>query len=249
MSQRSRKVGMALVASWVVALPTALCAQNWDTANKLYDRGVQAYFAGRPYEAEALLSLAIGENPDDPRMYYFRAFSRLQSGRVAEARDDMQIGASLEAQRPQRYAVGMALERVQGSQRLMLEQFRRQALTGAAALREQLNRERDQQIAARDREVLRERVVIPLEALLEPGIPRPLSPQELARRQAAVALPASSAPAPVARPPVPSITADDDPFRDDELPQPAATPRPAAAEAPPVEAAPTDATDEDPFSF
>jgi len=247
MVQPLRQVGAALLTAWLLALPTFVCARNWDTASKLYDRGVQAYFSGSPLEAEALLSLAIGENPDDPRMYYFRALSRLQSGRVAEARDDMHIGALLEAQRPQRFAVGSALERVQGSHRLMLEQFRRQALAGAAAIREQLSRQRHEQIVARDREVLRERVIIPLEALLEPGVPRPLSPAELARRQAA--LPTGSASPPVPRPPAPSITVDDDPFRDDVPRQPVATPRPTAVEAPPGEPPPTDATDEDPFSF
>ena len=39
----------------------------------------------------------------------------------------MQVGAAVEAQRPKQFAVGTALERVQGSDRLLLEQYRRQA--------------------------------------------------------------------------------------------------------------------------
>ena len=55
------------------------------------------------------------------------ALTLLRQGRSDEARGDMLVGAALEAQQPRRYAIGAALERVQGGERLLLEGFRRNA--------------------------------------------------------------------------------------------------------------------------
>ncbi len=101
-------------------------------AAKLYERGVNAYFDGCATEADGLLSEAIQWNSQDPRAYYFRAFSLLREGRLAEAQGDMLTGATLEAQSPQGQAIGAALERVQGCDRLMLEHFRCRARREAA---------------------------------------------------------------------------------------------------------------------
>ena len=106
---------------------SAACGQITGPAGATYARGVDAYFSGSSAEAERYLGQAIAELPDDPRPYYFRALVLLRSGRRDEAISDMQIGAAVEAQRPRQFAVGTALERVQGGDRLLLEQYRREA--------------------------------------------------------------------------------------------------------------------------
>jgi Tfp pilus assembly protein PilF len=118
-------IGTAL--SCALSTPSAAFARDWNAADMLYSRGVQAYFAGQDDEAEQYLTRAVQSNPNDPRPYYFRAMSRLRRGRDAEARQDMQAGAVVEARAPSRWAVGSALERVQGRDRLLLEDYRRRA--------------------------------------------------------------------------------------------------------------------------
>jgi hypothetical protein len=159
----------------------------------------------------------------DPRTYYFRALCLLRMGRAAEARGDMIVGAALEAQRPKRYAVGTALERVQGHDRLTLEQFRRQARLDAAPSGPVTNQViQAQSLPDRDADVLRQRVVIPLDQFLEAGVPTPLSD--------AVAAP-SETPRTFVEPPSPEPTvpmppsATDDPFRDDSQPEAAGPPK------------------------
>jgi hypothetical protein len=184
---------------------------------KLYERGVNAYFNGRANEADTLLSEAIQGNSQDPRAYYFRAFSLLREGRVAEAQGDMLVGATLEAQSPGHQAVGSALERVQGCDRLMLEQFRRNArqnvVTQASATIEARQPAAGapgqapmatppQTFKAPDAGVLRERRIVPLEELLRPGGPQtvveqPEQPEEKPQPKApSTAPPAAANPAP-----------------------------------------------------
>ncbi len=143
--------------------------QDLDAAAIHYGDGVHAYFAGNASRAEQSLSSALVLNSQDPRIYYFRALSLLRQGRTAEARGDMLVGAALEAQRPNRFAVGTALMRVQGRDRLLLEQFRRQARLDAGGN----GASRGQAVSGEQPEAVRERVVIPLDEYLRPGVPQP----------------------------------------------------------------------------
>ena len=121
------------------------------------------------------LSEALTFNSQDPRAYYFRALSLLRQGRVDEARGDMLVGAMVEAQSPQRYGIGMALERVQGPSRLMLEEFRCNARRdGAVQATTMTSAPAPQLITPQERDsgVLREKRVVPLEELLRPGGPQ-----------------------------------------------------------------------------
>lgn len=160
MSRPKRFFSAVLMGSLLVSLPAV--GQDQNAASTFYGRGVHAYFAGQDKGAEYHLSLAIQSNPNDPRPYYFRAVSRLRQGRVSEARQDMQVGAAIETGAPGHWAVGSALQRVQGTNRLMLEQYRRRARRDAAIQRE--NR-------------MRARYDLPL---IEPG--RPADPQHLRDR-------------------------------------------------------------------
>ena len=129
------------VALWV----SAASAQRPSSGSIDYSRGVDAYFSGNSSEAEQLLGQAIGELPDDPRPYYFRALTLVRAGRSDEARSDMEVGAMLEARHPKQFAVGSALERVQGGDRLLLEEYRRKGRAAAAIDRgNQIHGQREQ---------------------------------------------------------------------------------------------------------
>lgn len=92
-----------------------------------YGRGVHAFFSGNSSQARQDLTMAIGNRPNDPRPYYFRALCNLRTGWQYEAEQDMEVGAALEAQNPGTFAVGQALQRVQGGHRLTLERYRTKA--------------------------------------------------------------------------------------------------------------------------
>jgi hypothetical protein len=70
-----------LIVGCTVVVPLAARAQQFGAADNLYSTGVQAYFGGRPIEAEASFSSLLLVDPKDPRAYYFRALSRMQKGR------------------------------------------------------------------------------------------------------------------------------------------------------------------------
>ncbi len=161
------------------ALTVFLCCGNTVVAGDsaavrdTYGRGVHAFFAGRLQQSEQLFSQVVAAGSQDPRVYYFRAMARLRLGQRVEAEQDMRLGASLEAENPgSQYVVGRSLERVQGTGRRVLENFRRQArLERAQSIRLQ-SRQRYERLEQRGPAVLHQDQPVPLESLLEqPGSP------------------------------------------------------------------------------
>ncbi|HEX3601529.1 MAG TPA: hypothetical protein VHU84_15365 [Lacipirellulaceae bacterium] len=226
------------------SVPLAATAQL-PSAAKLCDEGVNAYFAGRASQAETCLSEAIRANSHDPRAYYFRAFSLLRQGHVAEARGDMLAGATLEAQSPHREPIGAALERIQGCDRLMLEEFRRNARRNVVApasatsgLPSAATAPPAQSPLNYAPEMLRERRVVPIDELLRPG-----GPQSVVENPAtnAAPLPAQSTGSEAGQKAEQPNAAksEKDPFADDSAkPATESTPPPAAAPAMPPQTAP-----------
>lgn len=227
MMKNFKLFSVVAVSAWAFTAFSSAVAQE-PSAAKLYDQGVNAYFAGRACQADSLLSEAIMWNSEDPRAYYFRALSLLRQGRVDEARGDMLVGSMLEAQKPQRFAVGAALERIQGSDRLLLEKFRNQARRDVAANPPATVKLPVQTTTyvERDAPVLREKRIVPLEELLRPGGPQSIVDESATAPAATPPQNTPAAPAPKAAAP------QTDPFADDA---PKSAP---AAVAPPTEAAP-----------
>jgi hypothetical protein len=160
-------LGMLVGTTW----SSATLAQQPMAVGASYGRGVDAYFSGNTADAERFLGQAIAELPDDPRPYYFRALTLLRSGRQAEAQSDMEIGARLEARRPKQFAVGSALERVQGSDRLLLEKYRRQGRAAATIQRDEQNRGRYDQHALPESGLLRDSTSSSRNLERQPGPP------------------------------------------------------------------------------
>jgi hypothetical protein len=220
------KFFLCLIVALTSPAPKLARAQETDVAGTLYSRGVEDFFAGRLQDANSFFSRSIAINPNDPRAYYFRSLSRLAQGCQDAARDDMQIGARLEARLPNRFAMGKTFERVQGPARMLLERYRqsarayasvvaRPALTPAAATEP-------------DTAVLREQKLVPLDQLLQPGVPRSFAvpaavPTNPIPR---TALPAAKAPA------IPAAAPEADPFSDDSTPKTRPAPSPANPTAP-----------------
>jgi hypothetical protein len=198
----------------------------------MYSHGVHSYFTGNLNRADIYLYRAIELNPNDPRPYYFRGLALMRLGRTWEAQDVIEQGAAVEASaRSSSYSIGEALERVQGADRLRLEELRRTA---------KLNQNNSATERARRRSDARERVQInaqrrrlrlPLETFSHPIQPDQFSglvvPDEPLPQAPAVP---PDVEAPVATPPQVVAADEGDPFADDPSPAAADATAPSAAE-------------------
>ncbi len=116
---------------WIVCLSLALAGSALPALAQdglledLYGRGVHAYFEHRYEEAHGLLTKAVTSGLQDPRAYYFRGLTYLRLGRPDEAKAEFKTGAELEAIAAEPVNVGKALERIQGAERIAIEQHRR----------------------------------------------------------------------------------------------------------------------------
>lgn len=163
-----------LLIGCLICLPRIAGAQGGSELAATYGRGVHAYFAGNTAKADQLFSDVISAGSKDPRVFYFRAMTRLRSGSQYEAEDDMRIGAALEALNPgRRSEIGRSLQRIQGSNRRTLEQFRREArLLRVQELRDRTQK-RYEQLRSRGPTVLHQANPVPLEQLVEPSVKLP----------------------------------------------------------------------------
>ena len=97
-----------------------------DETDTIYGRGVHAFF-DRDYErAIAILSMAEEMGSIDPRPYYFLGLAHLRQNRSAQADQYFVKAAELEyAGRAARdFAVSESLRRIQGAERMRIEQIR-----------------------------------------------------------------------------------------------------------------------------
>jgi hypothetical protein len=95
--------------------------------------GMHAFHGGDYDRAYEELSNAIEAGSDDPRGYYFRGLAAMRMGRTGEAEADFAAGADREAASGSMRRVSLALERVQGQDRISLERFRSRARLAALA--------------------------------------------------------------------------------------------------------------------
>ncbi len=214
---------------------------------ELYGSGVHAYYSHDYAKAYELLSRSIDGGINDPRAYYFRGLTSMATGRPDEAEGDFHEGARIEALGTFGPAIGRALTRVQGAQRMQIERIRQQARLDYQAEAAAQAQRRYSEAQAAEAQVLRgqprSRTAPPL-----PGRRPPAQAQ--AAPAPAAPVPAAPAPARTAPAVVPSPFDDDamaggeatvespdaledtliDPFADDVAAPPAAAGQPAAAE-------------------
>ncbi len=124
---------------------------------QLYGKGVHEYFSGDYAKAFEQMTAAIAAGSRDPRVYYFRGLAYLKLGRTPEAEMDFRKGAELESRDVNKYYnVGRALERVQGSDRQLLESYRVQARMAAFQESEKIRKARYEAIRREEARVLQQ---------------------------------------------------------------------------------------------
>jgi hypothetical protein len=182
-----------LLSLWLV--DGVSLAQDEAIVNRLYGRGVHAYFSGDLARAERELTEAIHLGSRDPRAYYFRGLTYLRMGRTFEAEADMQVGGQLETE--QLHRVGMvnrALERIQGRDRMLLEKSRRQARSAAYNQQQSERKLRYEVLRRREEDVLRRRLDVPLEGFAPRLPPNELSPEAVGPPRQVAPTPADEQP-------------------------------------------------------
>ena len=93
--------------------------------------GKEAFLAGNHEVAVQLLDVAVANESNDPRTYYFRGLAKQELGRSDEAAIDYKRAIGLELQLANRIDVDVALESVQGEARLALKKYRHEAISVA----------------------------------------------------------------------------------------------------------------------
>jgi len=160
---------LLLVAATVLLSAAPLCAQD-PILGQLYGSGVHAYFSGvgardqldaqeQFRKAFEYFSSAIEGGTKDPRAYYYRGLTYIKLGRPTEAEMDFKKGAERESGDLNRvYNVGRSLERIQGADRLALEDHRVKARMAALKEAQRMHQVRYEEIRQREQDVVREQV-------------------------------------------------------------------------------------------
>ena len=95
-------------------------------AERCFANGLRHYYASSYAEAEAEFLTALKHHDQDARFLYFLGLARLPLGKIEAARDDFQQAAALERQGlPDSRTISMYFERIQGTERQMINKFRR----------------------------------------------------------------------------------------------------------------------------
>lgn len=181
-----------------------------------YGNGVHAYYASDFQRSYDELSQAIEAGSRDPRAYYFRGLAALKLGRLDEGEADFQQAASLEADGRgpvSSQAISRALERVQGGDRLKLEEYRGRARIAAVGRNREDTRRRYSGLDGVDLDALRQRRPERTEPAERVAVPEPRADAGDAEAPAAEA--AEPAAEPSAAPPAAEPADTANPFADD----------------------------------
>lgn len=127
-----KKFALSLSAAGLLLLTAQTSTAQNAVLSEMYGRGVHAYYAGDMDEALENLTMAIDNEIQDPRAYYFRGMVHHVTGRPEQAESDWQAGATMEAS-GRGAAIGRSLSRFQGSARVKLESIRQKAKLQALA--------------------------------------------------------------------------------------------------------------------
>lgn len=227
------------LAALGVCIP-ALHAQD-HLLDDLYGRGVHAYFSRNYLDAHKHLSDAVNSGSKDPRVYYFLAMAESRLNRPDDAAANLAMAAQLEFGGDEPVQVSKALERVQGAERLMIEDTRRKARLAIRNASEERAKIRYENRVKAEARVLRSPPaggVVPAGGVPAAGAPDKTDPFDPAAPAPLPEVPPGGKPAaevPGADPAAPAKPAADDPFGE----APAKPAAPAGAKpAAPVEAVP-----------
>src|SRR3990172_8702368 len=146
---------LAVLAGGLALLCTTPLSAQDAVLGQMYGSGVHAYFSRDYRQAYDHLTSAVDAGTTDPRCYYFPGLCFLQLGREEEAKIDFEKAARLEAEDINKfYNVSRAMERIQGSTRLLVEQYRVQARMEAMKRADELREQRYGALREAERRVL-----------------------------------------------------------------------------------------------
>jgi len=185
-----------------------------------YGAGVHAFHSLDYARAHHDFTAAIEAGTDDPRAFYYRGLAALKLGRTDEADADFADGASREAAGAGSLAISRALERVQGPDRLRLEQFRARARVAAVQRDESAIRGRYSDIYDAEADVrrrVRPRVSMPQPEPLAPPAARPTAPVQGEPRRPRLPADGTDRPSLPRQPADPADPFGDDPVNDSRL--------------------------------
>ena len=158
--QRAMLVWLGVVAASLMANATATVVRAGDDQFAItasYGMGVHAYYSGHYQRSHEDFSGAIEAGSIDPRVFYFRGLAAIKLGRFDEAQADFAEGASKEAAGWGGRSVSRSLERVQGPDRLRLEQYRVRARVVAIKTDREASKRRYVEQTTAEPNVLRQR--------------------------------------------------------------------------------------------
>ncbi len=158
--QRAMLVWLGVVAASLMANATATVVRAGDDQFAItasYGMGVHAYYSGHYQRSHEDFSGAIEAGSIDPRVFYFRGLAAIKLGRFDEAQADFAEGASKEAAGWGGRSVSRSLERVQGPDRLRLEQYRVRARVVAIKSDREASKRRYGEQTTAEPNVLRQR--------------------------------------------------------------------------------------------
>jgi hypothetical protein len=246
----SRVLATSGLALTFLVLSAASTVAYDRVADEFYGSGVHQYFAGNYSQANSDLSAAIAGGTKDPRAYYFRALVQMRQGQQTGAEADLRKAAILEgADVDQFYAVGKALERVQGRDRMAIERHRALARAEAYQRRRERDSVRYEQRRAAESKILRSSGTMPIaEPAAAPKPSVPVAPEvtdddPFADKGDTKTTPAPPTPEPPGAEPPDEPSTEEMPADDTPVEEMPAEETPAAAD----EAAPK-SNDEDPFA-
>ena len=148
---------LALLTGGLILLGTVVLYAQEPILEQTYGTGVHAYFSQDHVKAHELLTTAIDGGSKDPRCYYFRGLCCLQLGREEEAKPDFEKAAELETLDVSKFFnVAKSLERIQGSSRLLMEEYRAKARMIALKREQELRANRYEEIRSQEQRILRQ---------------------------------------------------------------------------------------------
>jgi hypothetical protein len=112
----------------LASVPSSISFGALSNPDQLYGAGAHALFAQRYSEAIAYFDKAEAQGVRDPRCFFLRGVANLRLGNAAAATADMRRGAALEWSEPfGNVNVNQALARIQGPERMKIEEARQEA--------------------------------------------------------------------------------------------------------------------------
>jgi len=235
----------ALSGGLLLLCSAPLYAQN-PVSQEMYGAGVHAYFSANYQRAHDVLTSVIASAANDPRALYFRGLTYVRLGREDEAKRDFQQGAKLEAKDLERtYNVSRALERIQGPNRMLLEQFRAEARALEFQRAEQLRKARYEALRREEERVLQQQAAGAKSPTPPPEPPPAEGPGVKPAPAPVTKQPPAPGPEPVpagkTKVPPPPTQPDENPFEAIKAAVPGKAAAPATEIAPPAEKSPAPA--------